>query len=188
MTRWIQHGMAPTRRTALSGPTWRAALVFAVVATACASPLWRFDRYSVEGTFSGGTCNIAVDRRPITPDAVLPDMPVQVMRDMMYDPTLQSGQGVTMLRCLGMILLMVSTEGKLPAPGQYRIVDASLSVAPGTTIMNLYRGRVGAGLWPFAITGVHLVATGGVLQLDAMTDSTARGTFHATARREASGE
>jgi hypothetical protein len=180
--------ISPTRRGSPLRLAAGATLALTVAAGGCTSPLWRFDRYTVEGAFSDATCNITIDGRPVMPDAVLPDVPVQVMRDFMYDPTLPPGQGVKSLRCLGMIFLIVSPEGTLPASGRYRIVDASLSDVPGTTIMNVYRSHVGPGLWPFALTGVHLVATDGVLQLDAMTDSTVRGTFRAVARREASGE
>ena len=163
-------------------------LCFLLLVGACASPLWRYDRFSIEGVFTDSTCTIMLDGHPLPPSAAAHDAPVQVMRDFAYDAALSPGQGEKMLRCRGLVFLIVSPAGTLPPTGRYRMVDASLSVEPGTAVMSLFGSGVGTGPWPFAVFGAHLAATEGVLQLDAITDSTARGTFRVIARRQLSGE
>ena len=171
-----------TRRLA-----WSATLALAAMASACNSPLWRYDRYTIDGAFTGKACNITLDGQPLAPDTTDSRAPVQVMRDASTDAP--RGEGVHVLRCRGLIVLIVSPEAKLPPPGRYRIVDASfISIEPGTAVMGLMDSGVGTGLWPFAVFGAHLAATEGVFQLGAITDSTIHGTFRAIARRQLSGE
>ena len=90
--------------------------------------------------------------------------------------------------CRGIALTFVTPYGVRPAAGHYRISSGAVGYDTGSVRLYIAFSRITAGSWRLAPTGVHLEAKDGYLQLDEITDSTARGTFHAIVRRQPNGE
>src|SRR4030081_2173419 len=93
-----------------------SAFSLAILSSGCGSPLWRFDNYVVEGELTGRRCRVMVDGHPLTARNSAHDDTVGILRDNVLNSGLPAGQGVKTLYCLGLLLVMVSPEGTLPAP------------------------------------------------------------------------
>jgi hypothetical protein len=111
-----------------------------------------------------------------------------ILRNFEETPRLPAGQGTETLVCRGLVLEFVTRKGTFSAPGRYRIADVVSNRDPGIVTMDLTSSQITEGRWPFAFTGVHLEGREGYLQLDEMTESSARGTFRAMMRRQPNGE
>jgi hypothetical protein len=160
------------------------ALGVALVGGGCASPLWQRDQYTVEGALLGTTCRASIDGRPYVGNAAGLGEKIQFVGH----ASSPLGVAIKTLVCRGIVLTFVSPEGARTATGRYRIANGAVGYDTGSVRLYIGFSGIKAGPWPFAFTGVHLEGKGGYLQLDDMTDSTARGTFHAVARRQPNGE
>lgn len=159
-----------------------------LLVTGCANPLWDQDHYVVEGALTGTTCRATIDGRPFVGLAAALGDSIQILRDYARNMGLPEGQGLKTLICRGLILGFVSPEGTFPAPGRYRIAVGVRNLDTGSVNLSIESSHINEGRWPFAFTGVHLEGKEGYLQLDEMTESSARGTFHAIMRRQPNGE
>lgn len=90
--------------------------------------------------------------------------------------------------CRGIAFTFVTPRSVRPTAGHYRISGGAVGYDTGSVRLYIVYSGVKEGAWPFAPTGVHLEAKDGYLQLDEITDSTARGTFHAIVPRQPNGE
>jgi hypothetical protein len=165
----------------------RLILSFVALTVACASPLWRYDHYVVEGALMGTTCRAMIDGRPFAGDTTGLGEKMSIQHDNVSETGLPDGQGVKTIVCRGLVLQFVSPEGAYPARRRFRVADGT-SLDTGVVSVAIDHSDVGEGHWPFAITGVYLEGKEGVVQLDEMTDSTARGTFRMIVRRQPRGE
>lgn len=159
----------------------------AAVAIGCSGPQWRSDDYVVEGTLEGSTCRVRVDGHELTAADGPFGEEILIRRDPGMNRELPAGQGVNSLYCLGLQLMIVSPLGTFPPQGRYAAAGGPLSGDAGLVNMRVYFRRVREGRWPFALTGVHLEARDGYLELDEMTANTARGSFRAVMRRQPNG-
>lgn len=150
----------------------------------CASPLWQYDRYVVEGELLGSTCRATIDGRPFVGEVAGLGEKMQFSED----ASPPRGQTITSLVCRGIVLQFVSRRGTQPGPGRYRVVSSVIGIDTGSVELYIGFSGINEGHWPFALTGVHLEGKDGYVQLDAMTDSSAHGTFRAIARRQPNGE
>jgi hypothetical protein len=160
----------------------RATVVLLSLVCACDSPSWQHDRIVVEGALADTSCTLKLDGRPIVGDTSVTGLFI------VPDDAQNPGQRLSSLTCRGLQIMVPSAIGTRPTPGRYRVTKDSTRYSPGTASVILVGSGVGTGGWPFAPTGVHLVAIDGVLQLDSLTDSTARGNFRLVMRRRVSGE
>jgi hypothetical protein len=154
---------------------------------ACASPLWRYDHYVVEGALMGTTCRATIDGRPFAGDTTGLGDKMTIRRDNISMVGLRAGEGMKSIVCRGLVLGFVSAQGGYPGPRRFRIADGA-SIDTGVVSVSIENSGVSEGHWPLALTGIHLEGKEGFLQLDEMTDSSARGTFRLIMRREANGE
>lgn len=162
------------------------ALGVVLLATGCANPAWDKDHYVVEGALTGTSCRATIDGHPFVGLADALGDSIQIQRG--DDADLPPEQGIRTLICRGLVLEFVSPRGTLPAPGRYRIAEGEIGKDPGSVNLYIESSHITEGRWPFAFTGVHLEGREGYLQLDEMTESSARGTFHAIVRRQPNGE
>jgi hypothetical protein len=160
----------------------RAALGAVLLVAGCASPLWEYDHYVVDGALLGTTCKASIDGRPFVGN--FNDLGEKILFP--QDASPPDGRTMTGLVCRGLILEFVSPEGTRPAPGRYRIVSHGIDT--GTVQMSIHYSGIDEGNWPFASTGVHLEGKEGYVQLDELTDSSVRATFHVVVRRQPNGE
>jgi hypothetical protein len=150
----------------------------------CANPLWRYDHYVVDGALLGTTCKASIDGRPFVGNFNDLGENIQFPKETFEPP----GRTLVGLVCRGLAMDIISPAGTRPAPGRYRVTSTSESSVAGTVQIDVHYSGIDEGNWPLAWTGVHLEAKEGYLQLEELTDSTARATFHFIARRETSGE
>lgn len=155
------------------------ALNLANVFCGCASPLWARDRYVVDGALLGTRCQATVDGHPFAGN--LPGLgDIRLLVD-----SSEASYTVTTIVCRGLVFELYTSGNGPPSPGRYHLANPLAGGDTSATLNVGYSSYVTAGRWPFARTGVHLEAREGHLQLEAITGTTARGTFHAVMRREA---
>lgn len=159
-----------------------------LLVTGCANPLWDQDHYVVEGALTGATCRATIDGQPFVASVAGLGDSIQIHRDFEDNAGLPREQGIKTLICRGLVLEFVSPRGTVPAPGRYRIANGVIGKDTGSVNLYIESSNINEGRWPFAFTGVHLEGKEGYLQLDEMTESSARGTFHAIMRRQPNGE
>jgi hypothetical protein len=80
----------------------------AAVVVACANPLWRHDRYVLEGAFMGTTCRATIDGRHFAGDTAGLGEKLTVRRDLVQNADLPEGTGVKTLVCRGLVMEIVS--------------------------------------------------------------------------------
>jgi hypothetical protein len=160
----------------------RLAVVLLCFVCACESPSWSRDRIVVEGALTDTSCTLKLDGRPITGDTSVPRLFI------VPDDALNSGQRLSALTCRGLQITVPSPRATVPPAGRYRVTNDSSHFSPGTVTAILAGSGVGTGGWPFAPTGVYLVGIEGTVQIDNVTESTARGSFRLVMRRRVSGE
>jgi hypothetical protein len=160
------------------------ALGLVLLIDGCASPLWRYDHYVVEGALRDSTCSATIDGRPFIGNVG------GLGEKIIFTPLTEQppGQTLTMFVCRGIVVEFITAAGSSPRPGRYPIENGEIGIDTGTVVLHIGYSGVGTGPWPFALSGVHLAGKEGYLQLDAMTNSSVRGTFHAIVRRQPNGE
>ena len=149
----------------------------------CASPLWEYDHYVVEGALMDTTCRATIDGRPFAGNVAGLGEKLRFSID--ASPPL--GRTITTLGCRGIVMQFDTPEGTRPVPGRYRIANRVIG-SDTTVTLDVNFSGINEGRWPLAFTGVHLEAKEGYLQLDEMTGTAVRGTFHAIVRRQPNGE
>ena len=159
-----------------------------LLTSGCGSPLWKNDHYVVEGALTGTTCRVTIDGRPFVGEVAGLGDSIQIHRDFEDNAGLPPGLGIKSLICRGLVLEFVSPRGTLPAPGRYSVADGVIGKDTGSVNLYIEFSHINEGRWPFALTGVHLEGKEGYLQLDEMTDFSARGRFRAIVRRQPNGE
>lgn len=165
----------------------RIAVALLCLLGACDNPARQHDHYVVEGTLDGNTCRLTLDGRPIVGDTAVMGVNIFISRDDAANVGLKPGQGLKSVTCRGLQILIASPVGTFPPVGRYRVVSDSLNYPEGTAAAILVGSGVGTGRWLLAPNGTYLEAGDGFVQLDTMTDSSARGTFRIVARRRSHG-
>jgi hypothetical protein len=139
-----------------------------------ANPLWRRDRFVVEGEFAGATCRLTLDGRDVTPGRRAPagvgptyeDDTVSVLDDFAMNVGLSEGQELTHVSCGGLGLTFTTAPGvALPPPGRYAVAPSDGPRSPATVRAALFTPAVTAGRWPFAWWGAYLDAYAGEVVL-----------------------
>ena len=159
------------------------------------NPLWQFDRYVVEGTFTGNSCTLMLDGRPILGDAALGPrviIPGDHTARMEGPPGAAMDQGPTQWpRSQGIFCRGLSVTIPLPLThsgvGSYAVVKHAVALGPGQAAVELSSDDVDQGWWPFSFGVATLVGHEGALTITSMTDSTVSGVFRAIARRHGPG-
>lgn len=163
-----------------------------IILIASDSPLWRYDRYVLEGSFTGASCSLMLDGRPIIGDRALGTQ-VLIPQDRYGSIDAPPGYGMNQeppnqgIFCQGLSVTIKAPPLTNSAAGSYGIVEREAALGPGLAVVELSSDDIGPSWWPFAIGGVKLVAHEGALAITSMTDSTIRGTLRVVARRHSMG-
>ena len=160
------------------------ALGFLLLAGGCASPLWKYDHYVVDGALLGDSCRATIDGHPFVGDVAGLGPKIQLIGD----TNSPRGWTITGVVCRGLVLEFAYPRGTLPSPGRYRIVSEMTRRDTANVKLSVYNGNINEGRWPYAPTGVYLEGQEGYLQLEEFTGTSVRATFHAIARRRPNGE
>ena len=159
------------------------------------NPLWQLDHYVLEGTFSGDSCSLRLDGRPIVGNEALGTRVIipgnytaHIGAPLGYstsqEPTEPARVQGIFCRGVSVTIAPAFTHG---GAGSYVIVEQSEALGPGQAGVELSSDDVDRGWWPFALGGARLVGHEGALTITTMTDSTLRGTFRVVARRHVRG-
>lgn len=152
------------------------------------NPLWQSDRYVLEGAFTGASCSLMLDGRPIVGDTAF-GSGVLISRNTPFTSMSTPGYAINevppdqSISCRGLTVTIKAPPLTHTSEGSYGIVERSLALGPGLAIVEFSSDDVGPSWWPFALAGTKLVAHEGALTITTMTDSTMLGTFRVVARR-----
>jgi hypothetical protein len=165
----------------------RLALCLATGLSSCVdNPLWRFDKYNVQGEFNGSTCRFTVNGRAVPPDTVNSMHTMLVGINDQSGVPLTPGYGVNSASCNGVSLSIVSPVDSFTTSGEYRVSDA-YNFSPGAASAALWGPSVTGGLWPF---GGRVLVEGyyGLIRLDSMDRHRVWARFQFVGKRHHGGE
>jgi hypothetical protein len=165
--------------------SWVGPLLIALTACHRDPPEWKSDRFRLKGAMHGRSCDVRLDGRPVLNDPDGGGEEISLMIDYAYNVGLDSGQGLKTIFCRGIQVSIASPIGQMPPPGTYRVRDG-LGHPRGTASVALFSPSIPRGDAPASAARVFLDGTSGIVQLERMDSTSARGTFLVTARRRSS--
>lgn len=171
--------MIVTRRT------HRVLLAVPLLLSACASPLWQFDRFPLKGELAGKSCTLQTHGVPGLPDTVETRQGLERHTEEDEFPEVEPGQTVKHITRRRLMIMLQGPRGELPGVGMYSVSADQWNAPPkGTVLVGLTDDRISAGLWPLVQSPmVDLAAVKGTVWLDSVVATAVYGRFDVGANR-----
>ncbi len=164
-----------------SAKGWSLVLV-SVAATACANPLWRFDRYHVQGQLHGPSCLAKMDGTDLTGPT---GWPVRVHHRALANPGMRSVDSAVAIVCGTSLIILVVPESTQVVGSQFRVMNAAdYHVPRGSARILLDVVAVRDMPWDSRkFAGTELRGASGTLAIERIANDSVFGSFDFIARR-----